>query len=79
LKTVARIVHFLRLHVVGKRIISTTAIDDKNVFGKVGTSGEEVEAALKGNKVSESFLFMAFEILMNSKIMSAGSQGKYFW
>ncbi|KAF5021683.1 hypothetical protein F66182_6271 [Fusarium sp. NRRL 66182] len=58
---VARIVHFLRLHVVGKRIVSASAIDDKNVFGKVGTSGEEVEAALKGKK-----------------IVSAGSQGKYF-
>jgi formamidopyrimidine-DNA glycosylase len=36
---------------VGKRIVSASAIDDKNVFGKVGTSGEEVEAALKGKKV----------------------------
>ncbi|EXM09424.1 Formamidopyrimidine-DNA glycosylase N-terminal domain-containing protein [Fusarium oxysporum II5] len=59
---VARIVHFLRLHVVGKRIVSASAIDDKNVFGKVGTSGEEVETALEGKK-----------------IVSAGSQGKYFW
>ncbi|KAH6982133.1 Formamidopyrimidine-DNA glycosylase N-terminal domain-containing protein [Ilyonectria sp. MPI-CAGE-AT-0026] len=59
---VARIVHFLRLHVVGKRIASASAIDDKNVFGKVGTTGAEVEAALKGKK-----------------IVSAGSQGKYFW
>ncbi|KAF4972016.1 hypothetical protein FZEAL_9693 [Fusarium zealandicum] len=59
---VARIVHFLRLHVVGKRIASASAIDDKNVFGKVGTSGTEVEAALKGKQ-----------------IVSAGSQGKYFW
>ncbi|KAH7019415.1 Formamidopyrimidine-DNA glycosylase N-terminal domain-containing protein [Ilyonectria destructans] len=59
---VARIVHFLRLHVVGKRITSASAIDDKNVFGKVGTTGAEVEAALKGKK-----------------IVSAGSQGKYFW
>ncbi|KAH7175789.1 Formamidopyrimidine-DNA glycosylase N-terminal domain-containing protein [Dactylonectria macrodidyma] len=59
---VARIVHFLRLHVVGKRIASASAIDDKNVFGKVGTTGAEVEVALKGKK-----------------IVSAGSQGKYFW
>ncbi|RSL94018.1 hypothetical protein CEP52_012905 [Fusarium oligoseptatum] len=59
---VARIVHFLGLHVVGKRIVSASAIDDKNVFGKVGTSGQEVEAALKGKQ-----------------IVSAGSQGKYFW
>ncbi|KAH6894271.1 Formamidopyrimidine-DNA glycosylase N-terminal domain-containing protein [Thelonectria olida] len=51
---VARIVHFLRLHVVGKRIASASAIDDKNVFGKVGTSGAEVEAALKGKKIVAS-------------------------
>ncbi|CAM1502074.1 Fc.00g040580.m01.CDS01 [Cosmosporella sp. VM-42] len=59
---VARIVHFLRLHIVGKRITSASAIDDKNVFGKVGTSGAEVE-----------------ETLIGKKIVSAGSQGKYFW
>jgi hypothetical protein len=52
---------------VGKRIISTAAIDDKNVFGKVGTSGEEVEAALKGKKVSDSFLFTPFEVLINCR------------
>ncbi|KAG8423821.1 hypothetical protein J3458_000676 [Metarhizium acridum] len=48
---VARIVHFLRLHLVGKKIASASAIDDSNVFGKVGTSGAEVEAALKGKQV----------------------------
>ncbi|KAG6121398.1 hypothetical protein E4U13_004759 [Claviceps humidiphila] len=59
---VARIVHFLRLHLVGKKIQTASAIDDANVFGKVGTSGAAVEAALKGKRV-----------------LSAGSQGKYFW
>ncbi|GAB0131712.1 hypothetical protein EsDP_00000173 [Epichloe bromicola] len=59
---VARIVHFLRLHLVGKKIKDASAIDDGNVFGKVGTTGAAVEAALKGKKV-----------------VSAGSQGKYFW
>lgn len=39
---------------MGKRIVSASAIDDKNVFGKVGTSGEEVEAALKGKQVRQS-------------------------
>ncbi|CAI6098078.1 unnamed protein product [Clonostachys chloroleuca] len=43
---VARIVHFLKLTLVGKRIAQASAIDDSNVFGKV---------------------------------ISAGSQGKYFW
>ncbi|KAG5991537.1 hypothetical protein E4U54_003866 [Claviceps lovelessii] len=59
---VARIVHFLRLHLLGKKIKDASAIDDANVFGKVGTTGAAVEAALKGKKV-----------------VSAGSQGKYFW
>lgn len=48
---VARIVHFLRLHLVGRKIASASAIDDSNVFGKVGTTGAEVEAALKGKQV----------------------------
>ncbi|KAG5979804.1 hypothetical protein E4U55_004741 [Claviceps digitariae] len=59
---VARIVHFLRLHLVGKKIKDAFAVDDPNVFGKVGTTGAAVAAALKGKKV-----------------VSAGSQGKYFW
>ncbi|KAG8169674.1 hypothetical protein KVR01_000419 [Diaporthe batatas] len=45
---VARCVHFLRQHLVGKRISKVTAVDDNNVFGKVGTSGPEFEKALKG-------------------------------
>ncbi|KAK3941657.1 hypothetical protein QBC46DRAFT_98701 [Diplogelasinospora grovesii] len=59
---IARIVHYLQLHLVGKKIKSATAIEDTNVFGKVGTTGPEVAAALKGKKV-----------------LSAGTQGKYFW
>ncbi|UKZ76499.1 hypothetical protein TrVFT333_004205 [Trichoderma virens FT-333] len=59
---VARIVHFLRQRLVGKTIANAAAIDDSSVFGKVGTSGKEVEEALKGKTV-----------------VSAGSQGKYFW
>ncbi|KAK3682601.1 hypothetical protein B0T22DRAFT_289678 [Podospora appendiculata] len=59
---IARIVHFLRIHLVGKTIKNATAIEDANVFGKVGTTGPEVAAALSGKKV-----------------ISAGTQGKYFW
>ncbi len=43
--------HFLRLHLVGKRITRAAAIEDNNVFGKVGTSGAEVQKALKGRTV----------------------------
>jgi len=55
-------VHFLRLHLVGKTIKTAKAIEDASVFGKVGTTGPEVAAALTGKKV-----------------LSAGTQGKYFW
>lgn len=59
---VARIVHFLRVHLVGKTIKSVEAIEDANVFGKVGTTGADVATALA-----------------NKKVISAGTQGKYFW
>lgn len=58
----ARIVHFLRKHVVGKNIKKAVAIDDSSVFGKVGTTGSAFAASVLGKKV-----------------ISAGSQGKYFW
>ncbi|KAH8666326.1 Formamidopyrimidine-DNA glycosylase N-terminal domain-containing protein [Xylariales sp. PMI_506] len=48
---VARITHFLRTHLVGKTIKSVTALDDANVFGKVGTSGPAFEKAVTGKKV----------------------------
>ncbi|KAK8136433.1 hypothetical protein PG984_004373 [Apiospora sp. TS-2023a] len=59
---VARITHFLRQHLVGKRITKVIAADDSNVFGKVGTTGAEFQEAVTGKQV-----------------VSAGSQGKYFW
>ncbi|KAI1632688.1 putative formamidopyrimidine-DNA glycosylase [Biscogniauxia mediterranea] len=48
---VARVVHFLRLHLVGKTITKVLAPDDANVFGKVGTSGSAFERALTGKRV----------------------------
>ncbi|KAL6897192.1 Formamidopyrimidine-DNA glycosylase N-terminal domain-containing protein [Trichoderma evansii] len=48
---VARIVHFLNKRLVGKTIANASAIDDSSVFGKVGTSGKDVEEALKGRTV----------------------------
>ncbi|OTA81246.1 hypothetical protein M434DRAFT_401436 [Hypoxylon sp. CO27-5] len=50
---VARVVHFLRQHLVGKTIKKVIAPDDNNVFGKVGTSGLAFEKALTGKKVVE--------------------------
>lgn len=51
---VARLVHFLRQHLVGKKIFKVEAPDDANVFGKVGCSGPAFEKALKGRKVLEA-------------------------
>ncbi|KAK1759484.1 Formamidopyrimidine-DNA glycosylase N-terminal domain-containing protein [Echria macrotheca] len=48
---IARIVHYLRLHLVGKTVKKAEAIEDTNVFGKVGTTGPAVAAALTGRKV----------------------------
>ncbi|KAI0120574.1 Formamidopyrimidine-DNA glycosylase N-terminal domain-containing protein [Hypoxylon sp. NC0597] len=50
---VARVVHFLRQHLVGKTIKKVIAPDDNNVFGKAGTSGPAFEKALTGKKVVE--------------------------
>lgn len=50
----ARIVHFLRLHLVGKTISEVTAVEDAIVFGKAGTSGPEIESSLTGKKVTAS-------------------------
>ncbi|KAL9624845.1 MAG: hypothetical protein Q9160_000891 [Pyrenula sp. 1 TL-2023] len=48
---VARIVHFLRKHLVGKTLSKVTASDDPNVYGKVGTSAAEFQKSLQGKKV----------------------------
>lgn len=36
---------------MGKTVKNAAAIEDANVFGKVGTTGAEVAKALKGKKV----------------------------
>ncbi|OIW24893.1 hypothetical protein CONLIGDRAFT_74753 [Coniochaeta ligniaria NRRL 30616] len=51
---IARIVHYLRLHLVGKTVKSVNALDDPIIFGKVGTTGAEVAAALTGKKVLDA-------------------------
>ncbi|KAI0903994.1 formamidopyrimidine-DNA glycosylase [Ustulina deusta] len=48
---VARVTHFLRQHLVGKKIGRIVAQDDNSVFGKVGTSGSAFQAALTGKRV----------------------------
>lgn len=50
-RPVARCVHFLRLHLLGKKIAKVSAPDDANVFGKVKTSGPAFEEAVTGRTV----------------------------
>jgi formamidopyrimidine-DNA glycosylase len=48
---VARIVHFIRKHLVGKTLSKVIAVEDANVYGKVGTSGADFQKALMGRKI----------------------------
>lgn len=48
---VARIVHFVRKHLVGKTVGKVQASHDDNVYGKVGTSAAEFEKAMMGKKI----------------------------
>ena len=62
---VAKAVHFIRKHLVGRTIAKCTATDDANVYGKNkegATTGAEFEKHMTGNRV-----------------LDAGQQGKYFW
>lgn len=51
LSEIARIVHFLRKHVVGKTVSKVQAQHDESVFGKAGTSAAEFQKALTGKKI----------------------------
>lgn len=48
---VARIVHYIRKHLVGQTLAKVVAVDDANVYGKVGTSGAAFQKALDGRQV----------------------------
>ncbi|KAL1964696.1 hypothetical protein VTN77DRAFT_6722 [Rasamsonia byssochlamydoides] len=51
LAEVARIVHFIRKHLVGKTLASVQAQNDDIVYGKVGTSAAEFQKAMQGKKI----------------------------
>ncbi|KAH7028320.1 putative Formamidopyrimidine-DNA glycosylase [Macrophomina phaseolina] len=51
---VARIVHYLRKHVVGKTIRAVRAQEDDIVYGKAGTSASAFQQALTGKKVLDA-------------------------
>ncbi|MCJ1404420.1 hypothetical protein MMC11_007645, partial [Xylographa trunciseda] len=50
----ARIVNYIRQHLVGKTLAVVKAQHDENVYGKVGTSAAEFEKALTGKKVLDA-------------------------
>ncbi|EOD50941.1 putative formamidopyrimidine-dna protein [Neofusicoccum parvum UCRNP2] len=51
---VARIVHFLRKHVVGKTIRAVRTQEDDIVYGKVGTSASAFQEAMTGKKIVDA-------------------------
>lgn len=51
LAEVARIVHFIRQHLVGKTLSKVQAQHDDIVYGKVGTSAAEFQKAMQGKKI----------------------------
>ncbi|KAJ4991305.1 formamidopyrimidine-DNA glycosylase domain-containing protein [Stagonosporopsis vannaccii] len=51
---VARVVHYLKKHVVGRTIASVRADEDDLLFGKVGTSASAFKAAMTGKKVLDA-------------------------
>ena len=51
---VARVVHYMRKHLVGKTLAKVVAQEDANVFGKVGTSADEIMKSLTGKKVVDA-------------------------
>jgi len=48
---VSRLVHFLRLHLVGRIIANVVAPDDSILFGKAGTTAAAFTTAALGKKV----------------------------
>ncbi|KAF2632026.1 hypothetical protein BU25DRAFT_406542 [Macroventuria anomochaeta] len=51
---VARIVHYLKKHLVGRTIASVRAEEDDLLFGKVGTSASAFKTAMTGKKVLDA-------------------------
>ncbi|KAF2264470.1 formamidopyrimidine-DNA glycosylase [Lojkania enalia] len=51
---VARIVHYLKKHVVGKTIASVKTQEDDIVYGKVGNSASAFQKAMSGKKIVDA-------------------------
>ncbi|KAF2002846.1 hypothetical protein P154DRAFT_520615 [Amniculicola lignicola CBS 123094] len=51
---IARIVHFLKKHVVGKTIAAVKTQEDDIIYGKVGTSASAFQKAMTGQKIVDA-------------------------
>ncbi|KAI9808637.1 MAG: hypothetical protein M1825_003788 [Sarcosagium campestre] len=51
---VARVVHYLKKHIVGKTISNVQVQDDDIVYGKVGTTAAQFKKAVSGKKVLDA-------------------------
>lgn len=51
---IARLVHYLRKHLVGRTISSVKVQEDKIVYGKAGTTADQFQKAVTGNKVLDA-------------------------
>ncbi|KZM21215.1 damaged DNA binding [Ascochyta rabiei] len=51
---VARVVHYLKKHLVGRTIASVRAEEDDLLFGKVGTSASAFKTAMTGKKILDA-------------------------
>ncbi|KAF2255637.1 hypothetical protein BU26DRAFT_512604 [Trematosphaeria pertusa] len=54
LPEVARIVHFLKKHAVGRMVRSVKTQEDNIVYGKVGTSADAFQKAMTGKKIIDA-------------------------
>ncbi|EED24250.1 formamidopyrimidine-DNA glycosylase, putative [Talaromyces stipitatus ATCC 10500] len=52
LAEVARIVHFIRKHLVGRTLANVQVQNDDIVYGKAGTTAAEFQKAMQGNKIT---------------------------
>ncbi|KAI7347116.1 hypothetical protein KC354_g14045 [Hortaea werneckii] len=63
---VARVVHYIRKHLVGRTIKDCEALHDDIVYGKVGTSADDFKKTVIGRKVTGSaqqgkYFYMTFD------------------
>lgn len=51
---IARLVHYLRKHLIGRTIASVKVQEDDIVYGKAGTTAAQFQKAMTGKKVLDA-------------------------